>query len=1030
LEGHGREEIFDGVDLSRTIGWFTSLFPVRLEAGPAGDPGKALRGVKEHLRAIPRRGIGYGLLRWLRGEDAATRVLRSLPQPALSFNYLGQFDGTVSESSFFAVASDVIGARQSARGRRVNQITVDSMVTGGRLRIDWNFSENLHKRSTVEAWAEELLAQLRELIVWCREAATQKTAGYTPSDFPLAGIGQRELDHLLGTEWGIEDVYPLSPAQEGMLFHSLFETSSGTYVGQLLCSLRGDHDAGLLKAACQQLADHRPLLRTSLHWQGLERPLQVVHGEAAVTLEVEDWRELAPGELQRRVEELLQADRVRGFDLSHAPVMRWRLLRTAEQEYRLLWSHHHVLLDGWSFSILVPELLGCYEALRAGTEPSLPRRRPYRDYIAWLLDQDLAAAEEYWRHTLAGWTEPTPLVVDRRNINGTRGVDRREIWLSAEATAALGARARGWQVTLNTLVQAAWALLLSRYSGLPEVVFGATVSGRPTELPEVESIVGPFINTLPVRVSVEAGTELASWVRGLQLQQAELRQYQHSPLVKVQEWSGVPRGIPLFESILVFENYPRDRSTGERGSSLGVAAVRSVEQTNYPLTLVTGPGEQLPLHIAFDRSRFDAATIERMLGHLDTLLAGLAAAPELWPGELPLLTEAERLQALGERNSFDAEAQESTLLHRLFEAWADRAPAATAILFEGTSVLYGELEATANRLAHRLRALGVGPESRVGLCFERSPEALAAMLGVLKAGGAYVPLDPESPRERLAAIAADAGIALLLTQERLAPSLAGLADRLVAVDSPAERLSAENPERPVCQALPDNAAYVIYTSGSTGAAKGVVATHRNVVNFTRSLAGVVGLGPADRLLLFAPLSFDASALQIFPPLASGAAVVVYPDPRELASHEILGLCERSGMTVLDLPAALWRQWVEDVASQGLPLPASLRSFLTGGESVSVSRLRTWARLAERPLSFLSSYGPTEATVTSTVFTTRSDRVPSLAGEKVPLGRPLSGTRAYLLDRALQPAPCGVPGELFLAGAGITRGYLGWPDLTA
>ncbi|HVR95468.1 MAG TPA: amino acid adenylation domain-containing protein, partial [Thermoanaerobaculia bacterium] len=726
----------------------------------------------------------------------------------------------------------------------------------------------------------------------------------------------------------------------------------------------------------------------------------------------------------------MQADRAQGLDLSHAPVMRWRLLRIADQEYRLLWSHHHVLLDGWSFSILTREFLHCYEALRAGTEPTLSRRRPYRDYIAWLLAQDLTAAEEYWRQTLAGWTEPTPLVVDRRNIDGARGTDRREVWLSKEATAALEARARGWQVTLNTLVQAAWALLLARYSGRPEVVFGATVAGRPPDLPEVESIVGLFINTLPVRVAVEAGAELASWVRTLQLQQAELRQHEHSPLVKVQGWSGVPRGIPLFESILVFENYPRDRSMGEGGPRLGVAGVQTVEQTNYPLTLVTGPGEQLLLHIAFDRARFDAATIARMLGHLDTLLAGLAAALEIRPAELPLLTAAERQQALADWNDTGTGETESARLHEPFEAWAERTPSAVAILFDEAAICYGELEAMANRLAHRLHTLGVGPEARVGLCFERSPEALAAMLGVLKAGGAYVPLDPESPRERLAAIAADAGIAVLLTQDRLAPSLAGLADRLVAVDAAVERLADESPERPVCRALPDNAAYIIYTSGSTGVAKGVVATHRSVVNFTRVFARTAGLGPDDRLLLFAPLSFDASVLQIFPPLASGAAVVVHPDPRELASHEILALCEKTGMTVLDLPAALWRQWVEDVTAQGLPLPASLRSFLTGGESVAVARLRTWAGLASRPLSFLSSYGPTEATVTSTVFTAWNHQVPSLAGEKIPIGRPLPGTQAHVLDRVLQPAPCGVPGELFLAGAGLARGYLGRPDLTA
>ncbi|HSF43044.1 MAG TPA: non-ribosomal peptide synthase/polyketide synthase [Thermoanaerobaculia bacterium] len=1030
LEGHGREEGADGIDLSRTVGWFTSLFPLRIETGGASDPGAALRAVKERLRALPGRGIGYGLLRYGRGDAEVARQLAGLPRPGVSFNYLGQFDQVLSDpSALFAPAGEWTGPTRSPRAARPFALDVSALVAGGRLQVDWAYSESLHRPGSIERLAESFLGELRELIAHCRSAVARRMGGYTPSDFPLARLGAAELDGLLGTEWGIADVYPLSPLQEGILFHSLYAPRSGAYVEQLVSTLRGDRDAEILEEACRLLVERHPILRTSFHWQGLDRPLQVVHGEAAVELEREDWRDLPEAERERRLEELLEADRARGFELSRAPVMRWRLIRTAESRHWFLWSYHHALLDGWSFSMLSGELLACSAALYAGTEPDLPRRRPYRDFIAWLADQDLAEAEEYWRRTLAGWTEPTPLVVDRRE-GGARGTDRRDLRLSPAATAALEARARGGQVTLNTLVQAAWGLLLARYGGREEVVFGATVSGRPAGLPEVESMVGLFINTLPVRVGVDGEARLPVWLKELQLRQSELRQYEHSPLVKVQEWSEVPRGIPLFESIVIFESYPRDRSMRQGAPGLGVAAVRAVEQTHYPLTLVTGPGEELSLHIAFDRARFDAATVERMLGHLGTLLEGISANPESRLAELSLLTEAERLQALHGWNDAGGGEAGSERLHDLFEAWAERTPAAAAVLVDGTAVTYGELEASANRLAHRLQALGVSRETRVGLCFERSPEALAAMLGVLKAGGAYVPLDPEAPRERLAAIAADAGIAALLTHERLAASLEGLADRLVVVDAAAERLDAESAERPVCPALPDNAAYVIYTSGSTGGAKGVVATHRAVANFTRALARAVGLGPDDRLLLFAPLSFDASVLQIFPPLASGAAVAVHPNPRELASHEILALCERRGVTVLDLPAALWRQWVEEVAAERLPLPASLRAFLTGGESVPVARLRTWAGLTSRPVSFLSSYGPTEATVTSTVFQTRSDQVPSLRGENVPIGRPLSGTRAHVLDRALQPAPCGVPGELALAGAGLARGYLGRPDLTA
>ncbi len=411
LEGHGREEILPGVDLSRTVGWFTTLFPVRLEVGAEPDPGAVLKAIKEHLRALPNRGIGYGLLRYLHPEEPIREQLASARPAQVSFNYLGQFDQVLSDLALFSPAAEASGAVCSPEAQRRYVLDVLGLIAGGRLRVDWLYSENLHRRTTVEQMAAEFLERLRELIAHC---LSPEAGGYTPSDFPLAGLGQGELDRLLGSERQIEEVYRLSPLQEGILFETLYTPDSGVYIEQLSCRFRGDLDMAALQGACRKVVDHHPVLRTSFHWQELDRPFQVVHGSVDVELEYEDWSGVSPAEQEQRLRHLLRTDRQRGFDLSRAPLMRWKLIRTGASEHWFLWTHHHILLDGWSAAALTAEFLACYEALREGVEPRLQRRLPYRDYIAWLQRQDLVRAEQFWRRALAGWTEPTILALDRR----------------------------------------------------------------------------------------------------------------------------------------------------------------------------------------------------------------------------------------------------------------------------------------------------------------------------------------------------------------------------------------------------------------------------------------------------------------------------------------------------------------------------------------------------------------------------------------------------------------------------------------
>jgi amino acid adenylation domain-containing protein len=822
----------------------------------------------------------------------------------------------------------------------------------------------------------------------------------------------------------IEDIYPLSPMQQGMLFHTLYAPQSGVYFEQLSCTLQGDLDIPAFHRAWQRVVDRHPILRTCFVWEDLDEPLQIVRQQAQLPWEQHDWRECPPDKQQERLEVFLQADRERGFELSQAPLLRLALIRVSENTYHCIWSFHHALLDGWSTPLLLKEVFAFYEASRRGKDLHLERSRPYRDYIAWLQRQDSAKAEAFWRKTLEGFTAPTFLgespTPDSALGQGSQAEQR--VQLSVAATTALFSFARQHQLTVNTLVQGAWALLLSRYSGEDDVVFGATVSGRPAALAGVESMLGLFINTLPVRVQVSPEDTLLPWLRKLQAQQAEIRQYEYSPLTQIQRWSTVPRGLPLFESILVFENYPIDTALQVQGHSLAVHQVRSFERTNYPLTVaVATPRQELQIRIGYDSRRFDTATITRMAGHWQTGLENLVAQPRQRLWELPLLTEAERQQLLVEWNDTKSDCPQDQCIHQLFEAQVECTPEAIAVVFAQEQLTYGELNRRANQLAHYLRARGVGPEVRVGLCLERSLEMVIGLLGILKAGGAYVPLDPAYPPERLAFLLADTRALVLLTQGQLRERLPATSSHIVCLDADWQSIAHESEENPGSEAKADNLAYVMYTSGSTGQPKGVAVCHRGVL---RLLVGVdyVHLDARACLLQMAPLAFDASTFELWGALLHGARCVLFPE--RIPTLAALGAVLREqAITTLWLTASLYNA-VMDEAPEIL---AGLGQLLIGGEALSVAHVRRGVECL--PVTqLINGYGPTEGTTFTCCYGIPRPLEDSL--RSIPIGRPIGNTEVYVLDRTLQPVPIGVAGELYIGGMGLARGYLHRPDLTA
>jgi len=819
----------------------------------------------------------------------------------------------------------------------------------------------------------------------------------------------------------IEDFYPLSPAQQGILFHSLYQPESGVYFGQLLCVLRGDLNVSAFRNSWQKVVDRHPILRTCFLWKNLKEPVQAVRKQAALSWQQMDWRSLSASEQQQQLETFLKADREQGFDLTSAPLIRIALAQLEADTFEFILSNHHLVLDGWSLAIVLDEVLAFYQAFSQGEELHLKRPRPYRDYIAWLHQQDLSAAESFWRQTLKGFAAPTAIA--RGNMvagNRLESSGQQQVIFSATATAALQSLARQHQLTLNTLVQAAWALLLSRYSGEEDVVFGTVVSGRPPELMGAESVVGLFVNPLPVRVKIDPQDFILSCLKELQAQQVEARQYEYSPLVEVQGWSEVPRSLPLFESLVVFENYPSDASLQEKIHNLKVENIRFWETTNYPLTVMAVPGAELTLKIIFDCSCFEDSAIARMLGHLQTLLEGMTANPERKLSELPLLSVAERQQLLVQWNDTQADYPKNASIHELFAAQTERTPDAVAAICENEQLTYRQLNAKANQMAHYLQTLGVKPEVLVGICCWRSLSVLVAILGILKVGAAYVPLDPAYPQERRSFMLADAKVPVLLTQKNLLETLPEHSAKVVCIDAEWQEISRQSDRNPGVKVEADRLAYVLYTSGSTGTPKGVLGTHRGTVN--RCFWNPYPFIEQDICCQKTSLNFVDSVWEIFAPLLQGLPTVIIPDRAVKDINQFIETLSKQNVTRLVLVPSLLRAILDSFPDLHRRLP-QLKYWICSGETLQVELCQQFReQMPQRVL--INLYGSSEVAADVTWYDATH------CVEKVPIGRPIANTQIYLLDRNLQPVPIGIPGEIYVGGDGLAQGYLNRPELTS
>ena len=1001
VEGHGRQENSDA-DLSRTVGWFTSKYPVALNVGRldwaqvmAGEPAlaAAVKAAKEQLRALPD-GIGYGLLRYLNPQPGLDG-----PDPVIGFNYLGRLGGVADPAGELWLPSpDTLSAATVTATvplSLAHTVALNAGVletnTGAQLHADWVWAPSMDDADM------DLLGRLWvEALTGICAAVRRGEGGLTPSDILPARLTQQQLEELEGRA-DVADVLPLTPLQQGLLFHAIAHTDSDdVYAVQVDLTLTGPLDEQRLRSAVAAVVTRHPNLAAAFHPE-FDPPVQVIPAAPTAGWSRHDIDRNA--DVAAQVRQLCDAERAAVCDLTRPPLFRVAVLRTAPGEHHVVLTSHHTVLDGWSLPILLQEIFASYAGHR------LPAPVPFRRYVTWLAEQDLGTALDTWREALSGLENPTLVGPSHKRGSGPR--DTRSLRLSAAGTRALTGLARAHRTTVNTVLQAGWAHLLIGLTGQHDVVFGTAVSGRPADLPGAESMVGLLINTVPVRAGIDATTTTADLLEQLHGFSHRTLDHQQVGLPEIHRLTGHDQ---LFDTLFVFENYPIDPSvfTGGAGE-LAITAFSGREATHYPLTLQVTPGAELALTIEYDTDVFDGTDVDALIARLERVLTAMATHPSARLAGVEVLdaVEQDRLDSLGNRAVLSA-AVTPVSIPELFAAQVVRTPDAVALSCGGRSWTYRELDEASNRLAHALIGAGAGPGRCVALMFRRSGEGIIAITAVLKTGAAYVPIDPAVPDSRIEFVLADAKPAAVVTATEFAARFA--AHEVVVVDADG---GAGQPDSALPMPAADGVAHVVYTSGTTGVPKGVATTHHNVTQWLQPMHVGLPSGPGEVWSQWYSYAFDASVEEIWGALLHGSRLLVIPESVGATPDEFQALLIDEHVSVLhQTPSAVSALSPDALESVALVVAA---------EACSAELVDRWA--PGRVMT--NAYGPTETTMCVTVSP------PLTAGSGTPaIGGPIPGAALFVLDSWLRRVPVGVVGELYVAGHGLGLGYLGRSSLTA
>ncbi|MSO00265.1 non-ribosomal peptide synthetase [Bacillus paralicheniformis] len=820
----------------------------------------------------------------------------------------------------------------------------------------------------------------------------------------------------------VQDIYYLSPMQEGMLFHTLLHPGQGFYIEQISMQVKGSFQKDILEKSMNVIIGRYDIFRTVFVHEKMKRPVQVVLKERSFQAEEIDLSGLSEAEQNERIEDYKRKDKEKGFNLSKDIPMRTAVFKKGQDRYEWVWSYHHILLDGWCFGIVVQELFEVYNALRENKPYSLGPVKPYKDYIKWLESQDKQRSLAYWEHHLDGFEGQTTFSEQRKKPEQAGNQPEELLFtLPKEDTEAFTQLAKAHHTTLSTALQAVWSVLLSRYQRSRDLIFGTVVSGRPADIQGVEHMVGLFINVVPKRVTFGAQTTFTELVAELQKQALEAEPHQYMPLYDIQSHIAAPN---LIDHIIVFENYPlqeANKQQEEKNLGFTMEDITVFEKSNYDLNLLASPGEEMLLKLAYNRNVFEPSFILQLKEQLLTAIREIIRNPEQALDDICVVTKKEKERLLREFNGQVQRKQTGLTIPQWFEQCAEALPEQPAVSAAGRTLTYRELNEQANKVAHLLRKKNVGRGEPVALLFRRSPEMVIAIFAVLKAGGAYLPIDPEYPEARIQYMLEDSGAVCMLTQEELAEQAASLSfhQNTILIDDPA--VSAESGRNLEIAAGPDDLAYIMYTSGTTGKPKGNLTTHANITRVVKE-TNYISLSEKDTLLSLSNYAFDGFTFDVYGALLNGAKLVVADQATILHIGKLTETIQKENITVMFVTTALFNLLVD----AGTEWMKGIRKVLFGGERSSVSHVKK-AFAAMGPDRIIHVYGPTETTVFATFYPV--NRIEDSA-VSIPIGKPINETNAYILTENNRLQPIGAVGELCLSGTGVSRGYLNRPELTA
>ncbi|CAJ1314008.1 non-ribosomal peptide synthetase [Paenibacillus nuruki] len=1008
LEGHGRESIIEDIDITRTVGWFTSQFPVILEYAKEMDTSTLIQKVKENLREIPAKGIGYGLLRYQNNKIHSFLQI----QPEISFNYLGQFDQDL-ESNEWQLSNYSMGNTQDPTSPVDYVLDINGMIIDNSLSLTITYNANQYRSETINQLVHILQDSLRAILKHCLE---QRYTQLTPSDVQVKGISTQDLKELsqrtchLGI---IQNVYTLTPMQKGMLFHYLLDGNEGAYFEQAAFDFEGDFNAELFGQSLNKLVARHDILRTHFYNDiGIE-PLQVVFEKRQVEINYEDIRGMDNLQCNLYLETVATSDKRRGFDFEKDLLLRMSIIRTKDQTFRILWSFHHIIMDGWCIPLITREVFENYFALVEGKEFNPTNTPAYSQYIEWIEKQDKEEAASYWTNYLSDYNEQT--LLPQCSITNQRqeyNAQKFEYVLSEEFTLKLENVAREAKVTMNILIQSIWGIVLQRYNNSHDVVYGTVVSGRPAEISGIEKMIGLFINTIPVRVNNDTNISFSTLMKMQQDQYLSAQPYSTYPLFEIQ--AQTTQKQDLISHILVFENYPIEKEIeqlSEKNKQFKIHDVELLEQSNYDFNLLVLPGKQLKFIIQYNDQVYKDSDIQRIQGHIVHLLEQVIVNANIPINNLELITAIEQKQLIDAGQSNITNHTKYETIHKMLEQQVLQIPNQMAVVQEGKSLTYHQLNSKANKLAQTLLEEGIKSGENVVLLAERSIDMIVGMYGIMKAGCVYIPVDPSYPAERIRYMLEDSQATAIITQTHL--------KEYYTQDHTVIDLSNIMFQNKECLNLnieitENDLAYMIYTSGTTGQPKGVMIEHRGAWNLANYYQAYFEVTSNDRIIQFASSSFDASVSEIIMALSSGASLYI-PSTSVIMDYMLFEqFMNKYEITIATLPPT----YAIYLDPERFP---TLRCLLTAGSAASIELINKW----KQHVRYYNAYGPTEDSVCTTIWSVDETEDISV----VSIGTPIANHQIYILDEQLRLQPVGVSGELYIGGIGLARGYYGKQDMT-